>query len=177
MVARGGAALRHRLELVVTAADQGFALDPVRPTAVGGMAERRCPMMCPTCGADPCVNPGFCRTCRAADRRRGKRTDPGPIRVVANGGVPSVGELQRDYERAVQRRREQFGAPKWTVEAVMFSLREYGAAALAGPHFQRRLAELSPDQVRECIVRLDRLRPKYPAITDNLMLLLGELIT
>ena len=30
------------------------------------------PMMraCPTCGADPCTNRGFCRTCRRADRRK-----------------------------------------------------------------------------------------------------------
>jgi hypothetical protein len=27
-------------------------------------------MTCPTCGADPCINPSFCRLCRDADRRK-----------------------------------------------------------------------------------------------------------
>jgi hypothetical protein len=71
---------------------------------------------------------------------------------------------------------KQFGAAPSTVEAVMFELREYGIAALAGGNCQRRLAELSRDQVAEVIVRLDRLRSKYPAITDNLLLLVAELM-
>jgi len=63
-----------------------------------------------------------------------------------------------------------------TVEALMYELRTYGIAAIAGPSCQRRLSELSPDRVREVIERLDRLRPKYPAISDNLLLALAELI-
>jgi hypothetical protein len=58
-----------------------------------------------------------------------------------------------------------------TVEAVMHSLRERGEAAMAEPACQRRLAELSAGQVRDVIERLGRLRPKYPAITDNLLVL------
>lgn len=31
------------------------------------------PFACNTCGAKPCVNPRFCRLCRAADRRLAKQ--------------------------------------------------------------------------------------------------------
>jgi hypothetical protein len=63
-----------------------------------------------------------------------------------------------------------------TVEALIYELRTYGLAATAGPKCQRRLADLSDAQIREVIERLDRLRPKYPAITDDLILALAELI-
>jgi hypothetical protein len=91
--------------------------------------------------------------------------------------VATPGELQADYEAAQQKRRAEYGAAPSTVEAVMYELRTYGVAALAGPNCQRRLTDLSDAQVREVIVRLDRLRPKYPAITDNLILALAELIS
>lgn len=88
--------------------------------------------------------------------------------------VASAGELHHDYEATMRRHREQYGAPKDTVEALMFELRTYGLAALAGANCQRRLADLSSSQVREVIGRLIRLRPDYPAITDELIFQLGE---
>jgi hypothetical protein len=90
--------------------------------------------------------------------------------------VASPAELQAIYEAASHKRRKEFGAASSTVEAVMYELRTYGIAALAGANCQRRLSELSPDQVRDVIVRLDRLRSNYPAISDKLLLLLGELV-
>jgi hypothetical protein len=90
--------------------------------------------------------------------------------------VASAGEMQADYEAALRKRRKEFVAAPSTVEAVMYELRTYGLAAIAGPNCQRRLADLSPVQVREVIERLDRLRSNYPAITDNLLLSLAELI-
>jgi hypothetical protein len=84
--------------------------------------------------------------------------------------VASASELQAMYDAALRKQREQFGAAKFTVEAVMYELRTYGIAALAGANCQRRLSELSPDQIRQVISRLMKLRPKYPAITDTLIL-------
>jgi hypothetical protein len=89
--------------------------------------------------------------------------------------VASSAELQATYDAALRKRRAEYGAAPSTVEAVMYELRTYGVAALAGPNCQQRLADLSNAQVREVIERLDRLRPKYPAITDHLLLLLAEL--
>ena len=71
---------------------------------------------------------------------------------------------------------EYDGAASSTVEALMLSLRERGAGALAEANTRRRLGNLSPAQVREVIERLDRLRQKYPAITDELLLQLAERI-
>ena len=68
------------------------------------------------------------------------------------------------------------GAVPTTVEAVMYSLRHRGTAALAQRDCQRRLSELAPDRLRQVIVRLDRMRTEYPAITDALLLRIGERI-
>jgi hypothetical protein len=63
-----------------------------------------------------------------------------------------------------------------TVEALMLSLRSRGSAALTEQNCQRRLADLSPAQVQQIIARLTRLQPKYPAINDELIVTLKELI-
>jgi hypothetical protein len=83
---------------------------------------------------------------------------------------------QNGHTAAQQPTAPRDGAAKSAVEAVMYELRTYGLAALAGPNCQRRVGDLSPDQVCEVVERLDRLRPKYRAITDDLLLLLAELV-
>ena len=56
----------------------------------------------------------------------------------------------------------------------MYELRTLGLAALAGSNCRRRLAELNREQLHEIIRRLMCLRPRYPAITDELLYQLGE---
>jgi hypothetical protein len=90
--------------------------------------------------------------------------------------VASAHELQWTYEAALDERRKSYGAAPTTVEAVMYSLRERGEPALTETDCQRRLSELSLDRLRQVIVRLDRMRAEYPAITDSLLLRLGEKI-
>jgi hypothetical protein len=51
-----------------------------------------------------------------------------------------------------------------TFDALLWELREYGVARLARPQCQRRLAELSTDQMRALIAALMRLRSRYPII-------------
>lgn len=94
-------------------------------------------------------------------------------RLVAEDGVASAAELQADYEASLRRRREHGAAPT-TVEALLYSLRERGEAALRERDVLHRLSELSTNQVREVVGRLMRLRPKYSAITDQLLFLLSE---
>ena len=84
--------------------------------------------------------------------------------------------LQEIYEAAMRRQREAYGAAPTTVEALMYELRTNGLAALAGPNCRRRLSELSQPQLLEVIGRLIKLRPRYPAITDQLLLRLRELL-
>jgi hypothetical protein len=63
-----------------------------------------------------------------------------------------------------------------TCEALAYQLRENGLPELAKSDCRERIAALSSDQLRELIARLMRLRPKYPAITDDLLLALDEQI-
>jgi hypothetical protein len=96
------------------------------------------------------------------------------FRTTEKFQVASAEELQRMIDASLRKRRKEFGAAPSTIEAIMFELRSYGMAALAGANCQRRLAELSPDQLVEVIQRLMSLRPKYPAITDQLIFILAE---
>ena len=64
-------------------------------------------------------------------------------------------------------------AAQATVDALIFSLRQRGEAALSERDIQRRLADLSSDQIREVIARLIKLRSTYPAVTDDLLFRLG----
>jgi hypothetical protein len=98
--------------------------------------------------------------------------------AVASGLIETIGQdaVQAIMARAFQRCRptaEPKRAAEATVEALMYSLRQRGAAALAERDGQRRLAEMSSDQVRMVIARLIKLRPSYPAITDALLFRLG----
>lgn len=61
-----------------------------------------------------------------------------------------------------------------TIEALMYSLRGRGITALADESTQRRFSELSPRQVREVIDRLQKMRARYPAISDGLIGFLSE---
>jgi len=76
----------------------------------------------------------------------------------------------------MRRQREAYGAAPTTVEALMYELRTNGLVALAGPNCRRRLSELSQPQLGEVIGRLMKLRPRYPAITDQLLFQLAELL-
>ena len=82
--------------------------------------------------------------------------------------------LQEIYEAAMRRQREAYGAAPTTVEALMYELRTDGVRALATRNCQRWLCDLSTDQVREVIERLTRLRARYPAITDELLVALAD---
>jgi hypothetical protein len=101
-----------------------------------------------------------------------------PVSPLQRGHRAQIGGINHvDYEAALRKRRAEHGAAQSTVEAVKYELRTYGLAAIAGPNCQRRLADLSDAQMRDVIECLDRLRPKYPAITDSLLLALAELIS
>jgi hypothetical protein len=57
----------------------------------------------------------------------------------------------------IQRSAELDRAAASTLEALMFSLRQRGTAALSEPDTQRRLGELSEQQLHEVGARLQRL--------------------
>jgi hypothetical protein len=95
-------------------------------------------------------------------------------RLVPADGVASASELQRDQDAWARKRHEQHGAPETTVDAVIFSLRSRGMAALNDPITRRRLSELSRPQIADVGVRLHRLRAKYPTVTDQVIIEIGK---
>jgi hypothetical protein len=117
---------------------------------------------------------GLCRSfaaaCRKADERQRKKPRDPKLEFLRRL-MADTDSLER-AQAAIYRRH--FEGCASTVEALMLSLRERGAAALREPNTLRRLSELSTAQVREVIARLIKLRPRYPAIDDDLLLRLGD---
>jgi hypothetical protein len=83
------------------------------------------------------------------------------LRRLLNGNV----SLKRVWAELNQRNLSD--APQFTIEALVYELRTHGVAALKHPNSLRRLSDVSTAQ-------LIQLRPKYLAITDHLLLTLGE---
>lgn len=95
-------------------------------------------------------------------------------RLVSEDGVAPPAELQRFQDNELRKRRQQHGAPETTLDALMFSLLSRGVAALSEPITKQRLSELSKDQVADIGMRLHGLRAKYPTVTDQLIVKIGE---
>jgi hypothetical protein len=95
-------------------------------------------------------------------------------RAVSEAGVAPASELQRDQDNWARKRHERHGAPEMTVDAVIFSLRSRGMAALSEPITRQWLSELSRPQIADVGVRLHRLRAKYPTVTDQVIIEIGK---
>ena len=104
---------------------------------------------CDICGCARCASWTFCKTCRAVDRKAAA-------------------------QHQTREPHQQCAASQATYDAILYELRTYGISQLAKPNCRRRLFDLSTEQVRELIAALMRLRPRYPAITDDLLLKLGD---
>jgi hypothetical protein len=126
---------------------------------------------CPTCGCTPCSSPGFCRSCREADRKHAAQPkhDSG---LPTNWDELTVGAL---WIRLNDPRRWS-EAPRSTYDAALFEVRRYCITQLAKPNCQRRLAMLSPKQLEDVIAALLRLQPRYQTITNELIATLREML-
>jgi len=121
-------------------------------------------MTYPSCGADLCVNPGFCSTCRDADRRR------------ARGECPSYLEQWRDWPADIPRDWDTLSLdalyralndprrrppPETTIKAIMYCVRERGLAALKEPANIERLSRCDAAaraQLDQRIAKLEKAR-------------------
>ena len=65
-------------------------------------------------------------------------------------------------------------APQSTIDTLTYELQTYGISQLEKPNCLGRLADLSTNQGHELIAAMLRLQPRYPAITDELILKLGD---
>jgi hypothetical protein len=111
----------------------------------------------------------FATACCAADEQQWRKPRDERLDRLRALLADDVG-----LDRAWRELNRRANAAAATIEALMFSLRERGAKALAELATQRRLADLSSAQVRQIIGRLMALRPNYPTINDELLFLLGE---
>jgi hypothetical protein len=93
--------------------------------------------------------------------------------VIPGWETISVDRLWDEFNR---RAPERYGAPQSTYDALLWELREFGVMRLAERECRRRLGDLSTAQVRELVAALIRLRPKWPNVTDNLILKIGGLL-
>jgi hypothetical protein len=84
----------------------------------------------------------------------------GAPQTVAKDGVATPSELQADIETALRQRRKDYNEPTVVVEALMYSLRGHGIAALQEPDTHRRLSALDREQVIGVAVRLMKLKPE-----------------
>ena len=162
----------------MTTRDHGdLALQPSRETA----SVVRQPA-CSTCGESPCRSPHFCRACRDADARKARSEKPHYVDASLWREPPHDLRALLDRSVLLQRasaelnRRRHLDAPRATVEALLHELRMHGLTALSHRNCLRRLDDVSTAQLREMLARLIKLRPKYPAITDDLLLKLGGLL-
>jgi hypothetical protein len=105
----------------------------------------------------------FAAACRRADeKRRCKRVDPAIERVrrlMDNDKPASITALHAAFDRD----RGKYGAADWTIEALMFSLRERGTAALVEPDTRRRISELNEKQLAAVGARLQGFKPHIAA--------------
>lgn len=120
--------------LSLAAIDSQWGWQPIAEVVDRIFAITPRPFECDICGRAPCTNPGFCSLCRQANVKT--RSKPSSSRIEAPKAAVS------------------------TVDALMFSLRSRGTAALTEPDTQRRLTDLSDDQLIEVGSRLQKLRPE-----------------
>jgi len=92
-------------------------------------------MTCSVCGAEPCINRSFCRTCRDADRRR-----------------------TRSKQHNGERLNDARPTPQATIEAVMHAVCERGIAALKEPMTTERLERCDATAKMEIEQRIASLR-------------------
>lgn len=111
----------------MSAADIGAALDD----AWRGLdTQRELIAACDTCGSEPCINPGFCKRCRADDARMR------PSRTTEPRSRPT---------------------PHTTIEAILWSIRERGPRALHEPANIERLSRCDDAAIAEIDGRMTLL--------------------
>jgi len=115
----------------------------------------------------------------AVDRAQNLAVACGLVRTIGQDAVQAI--MPQSFKHCRTHQRPPAERPPGrtlaagsTVDALMFSLRERGAAALSERACRDRLAVLSSNQVRDVIARLIVLRPRYPKnISDDLLFKLG----
>jgi hypothetical protein len=85
---------------------------------------------CEICASQPCLTPGFCQVCRAADARM-------------------------RHERTIENRSRS--TPRTTIEAIMWCIRDRGSQALHEPANIERLSRCDDAAIAEIDARIRKL--------------------
>jgi hypothetical protein len=148
------------------AAVKYHADNPVHPPAP---IPQRWKGPCDICGCEPCPTPVFCGVSRAGDRNR---KDADPRTALSNS--TSLETLWEELNRAARERYN--AAPESTYQAAFCELSRHGVAQLGKANCQRRLDDLSIAQLKRLMVSLQQRRSLYPGISDELLMMLGEIL-
>jgi hypothetical protein len=98
----------------------------------------------------------FAALCREADKRQRRKPADPHLELLRKLMADDVSRAEVWFELNSAHVRGQAAAS--TVEALMFSLRERGTAALSERDTQRRISELSEQQLHEVGTRLQALK-------------------
>jgi hypothetical protein len=86
-----------------------------------------------------------------------------------------VGRWEHNFpHRPLSKPKPRQHAAHSSLDALVYELRTRGLSQLQNPNCIRRLSDLSAEQTKKLIENLLQLRPKYPAITDDLISKLGD---
>jgi hypothetical protein len=99
------------------------------------------------------------------------KPDVEPITEAPSSFDANVEAFVRERQAAIRREAVQTRrAAQSTYDAVLWVLREYGIARLGDDWMVPRLAEFSPEQLRELIAAMRRLKAKgWRNVTDELI--------
>jgi hypothetical protein len=111
---------------------------------------------CEICDAAPCRSPQFCKACREADERKARSEQPRYIGDATH--------IPRDWDAMPmdalsERFQERRPTPQSTIEAILWSVRTRGLAALKEPASIERLERCDAAARAEINRRIQKLTP------------------
>src|SRR5262249_47755564 len=111
------------------------------------------PRTCDVCECSPCETPTFCAECRRADARAEKPSEKtARLKRLMADDI----SIERAYEEMLRNRP----TPQVTVEAILYTVRERGVAALKEPANLERLSRCDAAAKEQINKRIDALKAK-----------------
>jgi hypothetical protein len=100
---------------------------------------------CSTCGADPCINPSFCRACRDADRRKTRPRYASPRPAPPPIDLPKADLSSKDWKQIAK----AWNSPGWKQAALEYHHARGGHVLIVEtpPEDLARLRRLMSDSV------------------------------
>jgi hypothetical protein len=139
------------------------ATEAAMPRVRDARAVKRSSKTCAICGAEPCINPSFCRACDDADARKACGGHKGAALQRARRLLDDRISISLERAWAELNDPRNRATPQVTIEAIMYCVRERGVTALTEPANREPLKTCdaaAKRQMRERIARLAGKRGK-----------------